>query len=294
MGEFLAIRNWEKRQPGRKGKSEWIKDYTDKDSDEDYEKLTFFQRQVLDGCRRLRGRLGKNPPNDPMYIARALHAGVTDRPHIGHAISTLLVRGLLILTNQQLDFVDKEIDKEVEKEKTVSDDPAPAKQPRKVKPIRPETSSGLKAVIILPLNSGDEYPIAEEDFGFWRESYPAVDVMQELRAMAAWCHANPTRRKTKTGVKAFVNRWLAKAQNNPTAAAHFKNGAGNGNGSTSKTGTAGRNNRNLEAIVSVAVGDSVRGDHVPDSGSVPHGVNSGVKREAGSFSDPEILAREPK
>jgi len=71
-------------------------------------------------------------------------------------------------------------------------------------------------------------------------------------------------------------------------------GVANGNGSTSKTGTAGRNTRNLAAIVSVAMGDRVRGDHVPDSGSVPHGTNGRSSRQAGSLPDPEILAREPK
>lgn len=226
MAEFLAIRNWEKRQPGRRGKSEWIKDYTDKDSHEKYEKLSFYQRYVLDALRRLRGLKGENVPNDPMYIARSLHAARTDRPHIHHAVSTLLAHGFLILTNQQVDFVDKEIevDKEQEKEVTKHLPEAPAGQRKKPKPIRPETSSGLKAVMLLPLNSGEEFAIGEDDFLKWKEFYPAVDVMQELRAMAAWCHSNPTRRKTKSGVKAFVNRWLAKAQNNPKAAQSFREG----------------------------------------------------------------------
>lgn len=118
MAEYLAIKNWDKYQPGRKGKSEWIKDYTSKDEDEDYEKLSLFQRQVLDSVRRLRGRLGKNPPNDAGYIARAMHAIGTDRPHIGHAISTLVSRGFLVIVNQSLDTQpqpqnkNKEIDKE--------------------------------------------------------------------------------------------------------------------------------------------------------------------------------------
>lgn len=101
--QYLAPKNWEKRQPGRSGKSEWIKDYTDKDTDDKYDKLSFYQRQVLDGIRRLRGRLGKNPPNDAAYIARALHAVRTDRPHVAHAVSTLIARGDLLLTDQEFD-----------------------------------------------------------------------------------------------------------------------------------------------------------------------------------------------
>ena len=30
--------------------------------------------------------------------------------------------------------------------------------------------------------------------------------------MVGWCKANPTKRKTKNGVKRFINGWLAKTQ----------------------------------------------------------------------------------
>ena len=36
--------------------------------------------------------------------------------------------------------------------------------------------------------------------------------MQELRKMRGWCEANPKKRKTKNGVKRFINAWLAKEQ----------------------------------------------------------------------------------
>jgi len=123
--KFLAIKNWDKYQSDDKGRvrggsSPWVKDWTDKESDDGYMALTVFQRYILDGCRRLRGKFGKNIPNDPMYVARALHIGRTDRPHVRHAVSTLTVRGFLLLSNQQLDFTDKDIDKEedIDKERS--------------------------------------------------------------------------------------------------------------------------------------------------------------------------------
>ena len=67
-------------------------------------RLTVFQRGLLDGICRLRARLSHNVHNDATYIARALHTIPTDRPHITHAISTLIVRGFLILTNEQDNF----------------------------------------------------------------------------------------------------------------------------------------------------------------------------------------------
>ena len=42
--------------------------------------------------------------------------------------------------------------------------------------------------------------------------YPAVDVMQELRKMKGWCDSNPAKRKTRRGIKRFINNWLSRQQ----------------------------------------------------------------------------------
>lgn len=68
-------------------------------------------------------------------------------------------------------------------------------------------------VISIPLNDGSDYGVSQEDLNKYMELYPAVDVMQELRSMVGWCDANPTRKKTKSGVRKFINAWLSKAQN---------------------------------------------------------------------------------
>lgn len=67
-------------------------------------------------------------------------------------------------------------------------------------------------VFTLPLNDGTEHRVRQTDFDKYESLYPAVDVMQELRNMAGWLDGNPTRRKTKSGIKRFINSWLAKAQ----------------------------------------------------------------------------------
>jgi len=63
------------------------------------------------------------------------------------------------------------------------------------------------------LNTGDLWQPEETDVIAWQRAYQAVDVHQELSAMESWLDANPTRRKTKGGIKRFVNSWLARAQN---------------------------------------------------------------------------------
>lgn len=62
------------------------------------------------------------------------------------------------------------------------------------------------------LNTGDTYEPEEADIVAWQRVYPAIDVHQELNAMESWLDANPTRRKTKRGIKRFINAWLSRAQ----------------------------------------------------------------------------------
>ena len=66
--------------------------------------------------------------------------------------------------------------------------------------------------ISLILNDKSLFPIYAEDIAFWTESFPAVNVSVELKKIAAWLDANPTKRKTKNGMKRFVVNWLSKTQ----------------------------------------------------------------------------------
>lgn len=85
-------------------------------------------------------------------------------------------------------------------------------------PILPEAETAPDqqaetAVIELLLNDKSEYPIFQSQIDQWIKLFPGVDVMQELRNMKAWCLANPTRRKTKSGILKFITSWVIKEQN---------------------------------------------------------------------------------
>ena len=67
-------------------------------------------------------------------------------------------------------------------------------------------------VVLMPLNDNTEFPIVQTMIDEWAKTYPAVNVVQELREMRTWSHANPAQRKTARGVSAFVVRWLGKEQ----------------------------------------------------------------------------------
>ena len=79
--------------------------------------------------------------------------------------------------------------------------------------LNPDTPTHEEeSVIDLILNDRSVFPIYSFDIKRWEELYPAVDVLAQLRKMAGWCEANPKRRKTKSGIKRFVNSWLAADQ----------------------------------------------------------------------------------
>ena len=70
----------------------------------------------------------------------------------------------------------------------------------------------MSADTTLPLVDGTTFDPDLADLAQWASAYPAVNVEQELRKMRAWLDANPKNRKTKSGIKRFVNAWLTKAQ----------------------------------------------------------------------------------
>ena len=69
-----------------------------------------------------------------------------------------------------------------------------------------------ESFITLDLKTGDNFPVYEKDVKGWQMTYPDVDVVCELRKMKSWLEANPKRRKTRIGMKRFINGWLSREQ----------------------------------------------------------------------------------
>ena len=118
-------------------------------------------------------------------------------------------------------YIDKDIYKEKDKDKSkiksiycVELSETPQRQPP------PKTDKKSETIEVEPVPSGYKiilldksfYEIPLEKLNFWKESYPAVDVEQEIRNMEAWADANPTRRKTRNGVVRFITNWLKREQ----------------------------------------------------------------------------------
>lgn len=76
-----------------------------------------------------------------------------------------------------------------------------------------KTLSPEEVEIFLTLNDKTEYPVSKALVAEWGQLYPAVDVPQTLREIKGWFIANPSKRKTRSGILRCINTWLSKEQN---------------------------------------------------------------------------------
>lgn len=76
----------------------------------------------------------------------------------------------------------------------------------------PDKSAPNPSGILIQLNDKSFYDVPLEKIALWENTYPAVDVKQELKKMIAWCDSNPTKRKTRRGIERFINNWLSRTQ----------------------------------------------------------------------------------
>lgn len=80
-------------------------------------------------------------------------------------------------------------------------------------PEKSAPGASSPVVIELPCVSGEPYSVSDADVNEWQSAFPAVDVHQQLNAMRSWLIANPTRRKTRRGMRRFAVAWLDRRQN---------------------------------------------------------------------------------
>lgn len=135
-----------------------------------------------------------NEIEDLYCLCRKCHGKVESG---GYTLST---HSYTNTSTQEID-IEKEIDKDLDIDKDIN-----------TIACTEESEQAEQPVICIPLNDNSEYPIYFEFVQEMQSLYPNVDVMAELRKMRGWSLSNPTKRKTKRGVKKFINNWLAKEQ----------------------------------------------------------------------------------
>ncbi len=62
------------------------------------------------------------------------------------------------------------------------------------------------------LKDGSTFNIDDDFIHLLKTTYPLVDISAEIKKLSTWCHANPSKRKTRNGAKRFVNSWMSNAK----------------------------------------------------------------------------------
>jgi len=82
----------------------------------------------------------------------------------------------------------------------------------------------------IPLIDKSEYQLLHNQVAQWKALYLAVDVEQECRNYLGWAIANPTNRKTRSGILRSIDHWLRKEQNEGRNAKNDQNNRSHGMG----------------------------------------------------------------
>jgi hypothetical protein len=100
---WLRVKKWEEYQPSvatfrkKDAALPWIRDYTNKLEKPEFTQLKMYERALFEQvCLLVAKRPLRTVVNHPTWLSQALHMQPSDIPHVGHALSTLISRGLFI------------------------------------------------------------------------------------------------------------------------------------------------------------------------------------------------------
>ncbi len=76
-----------------------------------------------------------------------------------------------------------------------------------------EQEDGEKALVVFPLIKKDgEFLVFQKDIDGWQDTFPGVDILTEIKRCRQWNIDNPSRRKTKRGIRNHITGWLGRKQ----------------------------------------------------------------------------------
>lgn len=142
-------------------------------------------------------------------VARRISHRVSDRVSKGDAVRA---------TPEQ----EQEQEQEIEKENTAAADDAGEKSESrnlfpdapKPKPIVTPNPAPPAVYPVFPTTGNPKtWTMDDSLIPTLVESYPGVDVLDQLRKAHAWTVTNATNRKTASGMPKFLNSWMGRAQN---------------------------------------------------------------------------------
>lgn len=86
------------------------------------------------------------------------------------------------------------------------------KQNNKGVDLKPKEIVYADDVAAIPIIDGSDWRVPLDYYEECKKNYPSVDVKREFSKMRMWSLSNPNKKKTKNGVKRFINSWLGREQ----------------------------------------------------------------------------------
>ena len=145
-------------------------------------------------------------------------------------VKALTTRAESLILNPERGILNPEVsDSSLRSESSCPEPSAKASEPQQVEQkAKPGNHDQPEpAILTFPLaKKGETFAVTQPDIGEWQESFPGIDVLLELRHCLQWSRDNPTRRKTKAGIRRHITSWLAKAQDRARAPTSASPGQG--------------------------------------------------------------------
>jgi DNA-binding MarR family transcriptional regulator len=83
---------------------------------------------------------------------------------------------------------------------------------QKLEPNQTDLLNQTVESLSFPLNDGATWALPQEKLSQYQETYPNLDIPQELRKARQWLFDNPARQKTAKGMPKFLGGWMGRAK----------------------------------------------------------------------------------
>lgn len=201
--KFIRVPNLKKWQHYKDRNPPWIKLHRDLLNNYDFSRLSDASKLHLIMIWILASQMDNLLPADPDWLAKRMNANskvdlrsLIESGFVQYAINPLAECG-------QVDQGEREAKSKSEAETKYCPELHEAGPP----------ALQTQPVVTIPLvQKNKTFTVSQTDIDQWQESFPGIDVTQELRTIRQWNIDNPKNRKTAAGIRKHISGWLAKKQ----------------------------------------------------------------------------------
>lgn len=206
MAQYILPKNWRDFQHYKDRNPPWIRLHRSLLDNKDFHRLPVESRALapmlwLLASESVGGRVNADA-DDLAFRLRTTERAITQ------ALKPLLDKGFFVLEQDDSDALADCGQPAVPETEALQSTEAEASSEISAEPL----CDSPPPLVLIPLVGGSEHPVMASDVSDWSDAYPAIDVLQQVKAMRAWAIANPKNQKTAAGVRRFITAWLAKAQ----------------------------------------------------------------------------------